>query len=117
MNDLGMTFQLLGAILRPNGGLYLKMHVASSFYYLGKKDLTVRYGKCVQFMPTRKALVSILGKEGYKILKVFWYPCNVLHALGLPHSNLPAKVVNRVLEKIFAWTEMLDRVVIIAQRE
>ncbi|MFC2006409.1 class I SAM-dependent methyltransferase [Chloroflexota bacterium] len=70
MPDLHETFDILNTYLRPGGGIYIKCHVATSWYYSLNNDYSSRYSYSVAGMPTRKALTHMLTHEGYRIRKI-----------------------------------------------
>ena len=74
MPNLHQTFDLLNTYLKPGGGLYINISVATSIYFFFiSKDFSQRLGLNAASMPTKKSLEYILNREGYKIHKISYY--------------------------------------------
>lgn len=123
VDDLKLFLDNIKKTLKPGGYLYIKTHVADSFYYrFMKNDGYKRVGKFATLMVKTQVLKNILAKEGFSIVAVRKIGLNskiVIFGYDLAEGNtfvrFCGKCINAVFRKLTVVTNTADRVCILAR--
>lgn len=124
VDDLKSFFENIKKALKPEGYLYIKTHVADSFYYrFMKNDGHKRVGEFATLMVETQVLKNILAKEGFSVVAVRKMGLNsniVIFGYDLAKGNafvrFCGKCINAVFRKLTVVTNTADRVCILASR-
>lgn len=116
MHDLEEFFRLARQVLKPQGHIYIKMHVANSIYYdIGHKDCTARMGEFISFIATSRVLRTLLEREGFQIVSQRRIHMDVLSAMlpGVP--TLAARITAKLTAPILSLLGKEDRIMLLAR--
>lgn len=123
VDDLKLFFENVKKALKPGGYLYIKAHVADSFYYrFMRNDGHKRVGEITTLMLNTQVLRDILAKEGFSIVVVRKIGLNnniVILGYDLAKGNafvrFCGKCINAAFRKLTVVTNSADRVCILAR--
>lgn len=113
--DLDNCFRLVERLLKPNGWLYVYMHVLDSAYYLRNRDILSRYGPFASFVPTRTGLRRLLESRDFSVQReygVVGSGCELLFGL---RPRIVGADLDALINPMIAMARMHDAVIYMAR--